>query len=82
MQIFDRIASELAYLKGSLRILKRISPIAKNPTYTICDLMQETAAKFGDRVALISDRETLTFRQYNARANQYARWAKAQGIAP
>ncbi len=80
MQIFDRIASELAYLKGSLRILSRISPIAKNPTYTICDLMQETAAKFGDRVALISDRETLTFRQYNARANQYARWARAQGI--
>ena len=66
MQILDRIASELAYLKGSLRILGRISPIAKNPTYTICDLMQETAAKFGDRVALISDRETLTFRQYDA----------------
>ena len=48
---------------------------------TICDVMEETAAKFGDRVALISDRETLTFREYDERANRYARWARAQGIA-
>ncbi|MCP8940683.1 long-chain-acyl-CoA synthetase [Alsobacter sp. SYSU M60028] len=80
MRALQRIASELAYLRGSLRILRRTSPIARNPTYTIGDLMRDAAKRHGDRVALISDRETLTFRDYDGRANRYARWARAQGI--
>src|SRR5689334_18474178 len=80
MTVWQRIATEIAYARGSLRILRRISPIAKNPTRTICDVMAEVAERHGDRVALISDAETLTFREYDARANAYCRWARAQGI--
>jgi fatty-acyl-CoA synthase len=80
MSVWGRITTEWAYLKGSLRILRRISPIARNPKRTICDVMEEVAREQGDRTALISDAETLTFREYDARANAYCRWAKAQGI--
>ncbi len=80
MSLFQRLGSELAYLKGSLRILKRTGPIAKSPTFTIVDLLSEIGERFGDRTALISDVETFTFRQLDARANQVARWARAQGI--
>ena len=31
-------------------------------------------ARFAERVALISDRETFTYAELNARANRYARW--------
>ena len=34
----------------------------------------------GDALALLSDRERLTYRELAARANQYARWALAQGL--
>ncbi len=80
MSFFQRLGSELAYLKGSLRILKRTGPIARNPGFTIVDLLAEIAGRFGDRTALISDVESFTFRQLDARANQIARWARAQGI--
>ena len=40
----------------------------------------EVTARHGDKPALISDLETLTYRALAARANRYARWALAQGL--
>jgi fatty-acyl-CoA synthase len=77
----ERIRSEYAYLSGALRALSKVSKIAKNPGRTYPDVARELAGKYGDRLALISDRERLTYRQYDERANQYARWAKAHGIS-
>jgi fatty-acyl-CoA synthase len=80
MGLFNRLSSEIAYLRGALRVLKRVSPVARTPTVTICDLMADAAARYGDKIALISDKETLTFRDYDGIANRYARWARARGI--
>src|SRR5262249_35327230 len=55
-------------------------PIAKNPTRVFPNLMEELAARFGERPALISDRETFTYRSLVERSNQYARWARAQKL--
>ena len=40
----------------------------------------DLAARFGDRPALISDRESLSFNGYNRLGNRYARWALANGV--
>ncbi|MGA2793741.1 MAG: long-chain-acyl-CoA synthetase, partial [Roseiarcus sp.] len=77
----DRIKSEMAYFNGVRRALARTIPVGKNPRRTYCDLADELAVRYGDRVALISDRETFSYRQWNARANRYARWASSQGLA-
>ena len=74
-----RLKGELAYFNGIRRALARTTPIGKNPTRTFCDLAEELAAQYGDRVALISDRETFSYEQWNGRANRYARWALSQG---
>ena len=78
--LFDRIKSEFAYLGGLRRALARTTPVGKNPTRTFCDLADELAAQYGDRVALLSDRESFSYRVWNGRANRYARWARAQGL--
>ena len=78
--MFDRIKSEFAYLGGLRRALARTTPVGKNPTRTYCDLADELAAQYGDRVALLSERETFSYRAWNGRANRYARWARAQGL--
>ncbi|MCW6508944.1 long-chain-acyl-CoA synthetase [Lichenifustis flavocetrariae] len=80
MSIIQRATNELLYLRGALRTLRRATPIAKTPTRTVRDFIEEIAQKFGDRPALVSDRGTLTYRGLNALANRYARWAKQQGI--
>jgi fatty-acyl-CoA synthase len=80
MSFFERLSSEIAYVRGALRALRRTTPIARNPTRTIRDVFEDLARRHGDRLALFSDTERLTYRELNGRANRYARWARAIGI--
>jgi len=81
MGLIERLKADVVTLKGSLRTLKLTTPIAKNPTRVFPDVIDDLAAKFGDAPALLSDRERFTYRQLAERANRYARWALAQGLA-
>lgn len=80
MGVVDRVASEWAYVIGTGRALHRTMPINRNPNRTIRDLFEDLASRFGERTAMLSARELLTYAELNARANQVARWARANGI--
>jgi fatty-acyl-CoA synthase len=80
MGIFEKIHGEVAYLRGALRTLNRVKPITKTPEITICDRIAAVCAHYPDKIALISERETFTFREYDGRANRYARWALSLGL--
>jgi fatty-acyl-CoA synthase len=80
MGFIDRIASEAAYATGVLRMLSKVTPVARNRERTYPDVAEALAAEHGERPALVSERETLTFRGYDARANRYARWALENGV--
>jgi fatty-acyl-CoA synthase len=80
MGLIGRLGSEVAYLTGALGALAKLTRIANNPTRTYPDVARDLAAEHGDRLALISDRERLTYRAYVERANQYTRWALQNGI--
>src|SRR5580693_527324 len=67
--------------KAWLRALAATAPIAAHPQRTLPALIEELADTFGDAPALISDRETLSYRELAARANRYARWALELGVA-
>ena len=75
-----RLRSEIAYAGGIVRALKRTRPIAENRNLTLGDYLERWAKTFGDRPALLSETEAFTYRQLDARANRYARWARAQGL--
>jgi fatty-acyl-CoA synthase len=81
MGFFDRIRDDARFAAGAWRSLRRTMPIARHPTRVFPLLIEEAAARHGDKPALISDAETLTYRALDARANRYARWALAQGLA-
>ncbi|MEN9755402.1 MAG: hypothetical protein RLZ07_1784 [Pseudomonadota bacterium] len=80
MRALSVLISELAYLRGALRTLNRVKPIKSTPNKTVLDRLEEVASLNASRVALISERETLTYGQMSARINRIARWAKAHGI--
>ena len=80
MRMFDRLKGDATYLKGALRALRMTTPIAQNPTRVFPAVVEELAERFDARPALISDRETFTYRALLERSNQYARWALAQGL--
>src|SRR5260370_21915586 len=67
--------------KAWLRALEMTAPIAKDPTRTLPAIIDELADRYGEAPALLSDRECLSYRALAGRANRYARWALAEGIA-
>jgi fatty-acyl-CoA synthase len=80
MSVFERIRKELSFVGVIGKALARVTPMALRRTRTYPDVVEELAARYSDRPALISDRERFTYAQYNARGNRYARWAKASGV--
>jgi fatty-acyl-CoA synthase len=80
MRMFNRLKGDLEYLKGALRALRMTTPIAQNPTRVFPNVIEELAERFAARPALISDRESFTYRALLERSNRYARWALAQGL--
>jgi fatty-acyl-CoA synthase len=79
-RLFKRLQGDLAFMRGVWRVLSLTSPIARNPTHIFPLLVDDLAARHGDKVALMSNRERLTYRMLAARSCRYARWAMAQGI--
>ena len=75
MGLATHIKNDLKFLTGVAGALRRVVPMARHKTRTFPDVAEELARRFGDRPALLSDRETLTYAEYNRRGNRYARWA-------
>jgi fatty-acyl-CoA synthase len=63
--------------KAWLRALAATAPIVANPQRTLPSLIEELAERFGDAPALLSDLESLTYRELAERASRYARWASS-----
>jgi fatty-acyl-CoA synthase len=80
MRFLDNLKKDWLFLRGIVTALRTVTPMARQRTRTFPDVAEELAARYGDRPALISDRETLSYAAYNARGNRYARWAMANGV--
>jgi fatty-acyl-CoA synthase len=63
-----------------LKAIERTSRIEANPYRLFADVVEDWAARQPDHAALLSDRETLGYRELNERINRYARWALSAGI--
>jgi fatty-acyl-CoA synthase len=64
-----------------MRALELTAPIASNRDRILPNVIEEAATRLGSAPALLSDQETLNYRELALRANQYARWVLAQGLA-
>jgi fatty-acyl-CoA synthase len=81
MGFFSQLKGDLVFLRGVLRALRMTTHIAKNPARIFPNVIEELAARHGDAPALLSARETFSFRQLFDRSNRYSRWALKQQIA-
>jgi fatty-acyl-CoA synthase len=57
------------------RALELTAPIAHQRHRILPTIIEELADRDGDAAALLSDRQTLTYRDLAERSNRYARWA-------
>lgn len=68
-------------LSAWVRALERTAPIEHRPSVTLPVLIESLADSFGSKGALLSERESLTYRELAERSRRYARWAQRQGLA-
>jgi fatty-acyl-CoA synthase len=81
MKLFDRIGADVTFIKGVIRTLRQTTPIARQPERVFPVVIEELAQRFGGRPALISERESFSYRVLAERSNRYARWTLAQQLA-
>ena len=67
--------------KAWARALEITAYATRDPARILPRAIAEWRDKYGDAVALVNDRERLSFRALEARMNQYSRWALGAGIA-
>jgi fatty-acyl-CoA synthase len=65
-----------------MRALEATARAADDPRRTLPIVVGELGRTFGDRPALLSDRETMSFAALAQRMNGYSRWAIAEGVKP
>ena len=63
------------------RALSLTAPIAQKPGRILPTVIDEVAERYGNRPALVSDRESFTYRTLVDRSHRYARWAVEHGLA-
>ncbi len=80
MGVIHNLGQDWRFVRGVYRALRIVVPMARRPNRTYADAVEDLARQFGERPALLSQRETLSFAAYDARANRYARWARAHGV--
>lgn len=80
MGFFEQLKGDFVFIRGALRALRMTTHIAKNPGRTFPDVVAELAAQHGDKPALLSARETFSYRALFERSNRYARWALSEQL--
>jgi len=73
-------AAKTSTAKTWLKAIELTAGIEADPARLFADVVDDWAARQPERPALISVRETFSYRQLAARINQYARWALSAGI--
>ena len=76
-----RLKSEIAYARGSCARCGERSGSPRRRRVTVGDYLERWATDHAERPALIGQGESFTYRELDARANRYARWALARGSA-
>ncbi|MCB1501254.1 MAG: long-chain-acyl-CoA synthetase [Bauldia sp.] len=81
MGVIEDLSRDWKFLRGVYAALRVVTPAARNKSRTFLDALEDLARRYGDRPALIGEHETLTYAGLDGRANRYARWAMANGVA-
>lgn len=80
MGFFQRIGREATLFSRMLQLARKTKQLTPDTTQTYADIIERFAREKPDNVAIRSDDRVITYKEYDALANRYARWALAQGL--
>jgi fatty-acyl-CoA synthase len=78
--LIGAVAREARFIASISRLLHRVGKVKPHSPNTVADIIEHWAAKRPDNVAIWFEDKRYTYRDYDAHANRYARWAQSQGL--
>ncbi|MDJ0979220.1 MAG: long-chain-acyl-CoA synthetase [Erythrobacter sp.] len=82
LQFLRKAQREFTYAKGVYGVLSKVKELQPESRVTLTDEIEAAVDAHADRVAFLFEGETLTYREFDARANAVAHWALSQGLKP
>lgn len=74
------ITREWRFISSTTRLIRRMRKITPDSPHTVADIIEGWAAKRPNNVAIWFEDKKYTYREYDAAANRYARWAQSLGL--
>ncbi len=82
MGLFAALKREFDYVSGMLRVFRAAKKVGAGSGVRVPDHIEATIDRYPDNPMALLDEGEITYRQFEARANQVAHWALAQGLKP
>jgi len=80
MGVLTAVRRETHYVRSMLTLLGRIKDIKPDSALTVADQIEPWVEKFPNKPAIIFEDQSITYKEFDEKANQIARWAQSQGI--
>jgi len=81
MKLLERLKSDWIYTTGYLRLISVTRSFTPESEWLLADQIEAQADRFSDRPFIIFDSEVVRYRDFEARANQFANWAASLGLS-
>lgn len=81
MGVFQTISREVELIGGLRRTLKALGEVSRESADTVGDDLERAVDRFPERIAFEFEGARLTYADFDALTNRYARWARDLGLA-
>jgi fatty-acyl-CoA synthase len=80
MGFFSRLKRDIRFAQAASSLSQRIKPIKADSTELVCDDFEAAVDKWPDRVAVVDEARSVTYRELDMLANRYGHWAKGRNL--
>lgn len=78
--LIRKIFREVRLVRNVAGLIRRVGKIKPNSPHTVADIIEHWARTRPDSTAILFEGKSYTYREYDANANRYARWAQSLGL--
>jgi len=80
MGFFSRLKRDIRFAQAANRLSQRIKPISAESTDLVCDDFETAVDHWPDRVAVVDEARSVTYRELDMLANRFGHWAKGRNL--
>ena len=80
MGFFSRLKRDIRFAQAANSLSQRIKPIKADSTELVCDDFEAAVDKWPDRVAVVDEARSVSYRELDMLANRYGHWAKSRNL--